>query len=134
MQITKIILTAIFTGVGAFTTIAQSPEQVYSSASKAVQIKMDANQRNGENLLSGITAQHVFKVKGPFEYSIADLDVHLIEAPGMINYSMNLSRNWNRIKSIEFQCNSSFSLDEIKTYLDQVKVTIVKDKVTYVVQ
>lgn len=130
----KIIFTTLMTIITVFSTEAQTPEQIYAAASKNVQIKMDENKKNGKNPLKGITAEHVFKIKGPINYSIADLDVHLVEAPGMIHSAMNLNISWSKIRSLEFHCNAIYTLDEIKAYLAKVNVTITKDKVTYTVQ
>lgn len=115
-------------------TVAQTHEEIYSDASQSVQNKMDENKKNGINPLTGITALHVFKINKPDSVSIADLDVHIIEAPGMLNYAMNLTNSWSRVKSVEFDCPASFTLDEIKDYFSKINVSIIKDKVKYIVQ
>ncbi|WP_430405743.1 hypothetical protein [Fluviicola sp.] len=127
----KIIYSALLILLTVFSVEAQTPEQVYSVASKEVQNKIDENKKNGENPLSGIVAKHVFKIEGPTGYNLSDLDVHIIEAPEMINYALNLNRDWSKILSVEFECNAIFTLEEIKTYLQKVNVTITKDKVSY---
>lgn len=114
-----------------FSAEAQTPEEVYSVASKEVQKKMDENKKNGENLLSGIVAKHVFKIEGPVGYNLSDLDVHIAEATEVIDYALNLNRDWSKILSVEVTCNAIFTLEEIKTYLQKVNVTIIKDKVSY---
>lgn len=130
----KIIFTTLIILLAGFNTVAQSSEKIYSVASSSVKIKMDENKKNGINPLSGITAQHVFKINKPDSIYIADLDVHIIEAPGMINYAMNLTRSWSRVKSVEFVCPASVTLDELNDYFSKINVSIVKDKVNYMVQ
>jgi hypothetical protein len=130
----RIIFTSLIILSVGFNLVAQTPEKIYETSSTSVKNKIDENKKNGVSLLSGITSQHVFKIKGPMNYSIADLDVHIIEAPGMINYAMNLTYNWSRIKSLEFDCNASYTLHEIKEYFSKVNVTIVKDKVKYILE
>jgi hypothetical protein len=99
-----------------------------------VKYKIDDNRKKGIDPLVGITAQHVFKIDKPDTLLIADLDVHIIEAPGMIQYAMNLNRSWSKVKSLEFDCNAAVTLEEIKKYFAKINVTIVKDKVNYVNQ
>ncbi len=127
----KIIYSALLILLSVFSVEAQTPEQVYSAASKKVQNKMDENKTNGENLLLGIVAKHVFEIEGPIDYNLSDLDVHLIEAPEMIDYALNLNNDWSKILSVEFTCNAILTLEEIKAYLQKVNVTIIKDKVSY---
>jgi hypothetical protein len=127
----NIIYSALVSLLIVFSTEAQTPEQVYSVASKEVQNKMDENKKKGENPLSGIVAKHVFKIDGPIGYNLSDLDVHIIEAPEMIDYALNLNEDWSKILSVEFTCNAILTLEEIKAYLQKVNVTIVKDKVRY---
>lgn len=129
----KIIYSALLLLLTVFSAQAQTPEEIYSVASKEVQNKIDLNKKNGENPLSGIAAKHVFKIDGPVGYYLADLDVHIIEAPGMIDYALNLNNDWSKIRSVEFECKAIFTLEEIKNYLLKVNVTIVKDKVSYYV-
>ena len=129
----KIIYSTLLLLVTVFSAQAQTPEEVYSAASKEVRNKMDENKKKGENPLSGIAAKHVFKIDGPVGYYLADLDVHIIEAPGMIDYALNLNNDWSKIRSVEFECKAIFTLEEIKNYLLKVNVTIVKDKVSYYV-
>ena len=130
----KIIYSTLLLLLTVFSAQAQTPEEVYSAASKEVQNKIDENKKKGENPLSGIAAKHVFKIDGPIGYYLADLDVHIVEAPEMIDYALNLNRDWSKIRSVEFECNAIFTLEEIKTYLQKVNVTIVKDKVSYYVK
>lgn len=127
----KIIYSALLILLSAFSAEAQTPEEVYSVASKEVKNKIDENKKSGENPLSGIMAKHIFKIDGPIGYNLSDLDVHIIEAPEMIDYALNLNRDWSKILSVEFTCNATLTLEEIKTYLLKVNVTIVKDKVRY---
>lgn len=130
----KNILITFIALIAVFTVAAQTPEEIYAVASKSVRVKMDENKKNGENLLTGIAAEHVFKITRSGKYNIADIDVHIHEAPGMINYAMNLNTSWSKIKSLEFQCIATFTHDEIKAYFEKIEVTITKDKVTYRVQ
>lgn len=130
----KIIFTTFIIFLISLHSSAQTPEEIYAVASESVKYKMDENKKNGVSQLLGITAQHVFKIDKPEELLIADLDVHIIEAPGMIHYAMNLTRSWSRVKSLEFDCNASITVEEIKEYFAKVNVTIVKDKVKYTVQ
>ncbi len=130
----KIIYSALLILLTVFSVEAQTPEEVYSAASKEVKNKIDANKKNGENPLSGIAAKHVFKIEGPIGYYLADLDVHIIEAPEMLDYALNLNEDWSKILSVEFTCNAILTLEEIKAYLQKVNVTIVKDKVRYVLK
>lgn len=127
----KIIYSALLLLLTVFSAKAQTPEEIYSVASKEVQNKMDENKKRGENPLSGIVAKHVFKIEGPVGYNLSDLDVHIIEAPEMIDYALNLNTDWSKILSVEFECNAVLTLEEIKAYLQKVNVTIVKDKVKY---
>ena len=130
----KIIFTSFIIFLISLNTTAQTLEEIYAVASESVKYKIDENKKNGVNPILGITAQHVFKMDKPDNLLIADLDVHIHEAPGMIKYAMNLNLSWSRIKSLEFDCNASFTLEEIKEYFAKVNVTIVKDKVNYTVQ
>lgn len=127
----KIIYSALLLLLTVFSAKAQTPEEIYSVASKEVQNKIDENKKRGENPLSGIVAKHVFKIEGPVGYNLSDLDVHIIEAPEMIDYALNLNTDWSKILSVEFECNAVLTLEEIKAYLQKVNVTIVKDKVKY---
>lgn len=127
----NIIFSSLLILLTVFSLEAQRPEEVYSIASKEVQKKMDENKKQGENPLSGIVAKHIFKIEGPVGYNLSDLDVHIVEAPEMIDYALNLNRDWSKILSVEFTCNAIFTLEEIKTYLQKVNVTIIKDKVSY---
>ncbi len=127
----NIIYSALLSLLTVFSIQAQTPDEVYSAASKEVQNKMDENKKNGEKLLSGIVAKHVFKIEGPIGYNLSDLDVHIAEAPEMIDYALNLNRDWSKILSVEFTCNAILTLEEIKAYLQKVNVTIIKDKVSY---
>lgn len=127
----KILYSALLSLLTVFSVEAQTPEQVYSVASKEVRNKMDENKKHGENPLSGIVAKHIFKIEGPIGYYLSDLDVHIVEAPEMIDYALNLNRDWSKILSVEFTCNAIFTLEEIKAYLQKVNVTIIKDKVSY---
>lgn len=127
----KNIYSALLILLTGFSVEAQTPEEVYSVAPKKVQNKMDVNKKNGEKPLAGIVAKHVFKIQGPVGYNLSDLDVHIIEAPEMIDYALNLNDDWSKILSVEFECNAILTLEEIKAYLQKVNVTIIKDKVSY---
>lgn len=130
----KVVFTSFIILLISIHTAAQTPEEIYAVSSESVKLKMDENKKNGLSPILGITAQHVFKIKKPDNLLIADLDVHIHEAPGMIKYAMNLNLSWSRVKSIEFDCNASVTIEEIKEHFAQINVTIVKDKVNYIVQ
>lgn len=127
----KIIYSALLVLLTVFSVEAQTPEEVYSVASKEVQNKIDENKKSGEKPLAGIIAKHIFKIECPIGYILSDLDVHIAETPEMIDYALNLNRDWSKILSVEFTCNAILTLEEIKTYLQKVNVTITKDKVSY---
>lgn len=52
----------------------------------------------------------------------------------MIDYALNLNTDWSKNLSVEFECNAVLPLEEIKAHLQKVNVTIVKDKVKYVLK
>lgn len=130
----KIICTTVFICSFVFSVVAQTSEEIYSIASKSVQNKIDENKKNSLSPLAGINAVHIFKIKKPDSLNIADLNVYIVEGPGMINFAMNLTRSWSRVKSVEFECPAFITLDQIKSYFSKFNVIIAKDKVNYIVQ
>lgn len=129
------IITTIFLSILTMLSVnAQTTSEIYSTASKEVRTRIDQNQKKGKKPLDGIIAKYTFKISIPIDINISDLDVHLIEAPGRISNAMNLSNDWDKIKSVELLCYATITLEDLKTYFLKKNIIINKSKVIYYVK
>lgn len=122
----NILFFIILTALSKPFSFGQTYEQIYEVASQEVKDKLNNNKMTGQNILSGITAKHTLGLVGLTQMNLNDLETILNQETEIQNFTLNTD-----LHSIVVFCNSSFTLNQLKQFLEPLNISVVGDAVEY---